>query len=147
MKDKLNPNQKMFCEYYAGGSNEYFGNAVWAYILAYKIPIRLIDYSKLTDEERSDYDSAKVTASELLTNLNIKNRCNELVDALIKDEIVDRELAKVIMQNDELSSKVSAIKEYNAVRKRVEPNKVEVEINISPKELKDYIKMRKSKEK
>ena len=117
-KSRLNPNQKLFCEHYAGGG-EYFGNAVWSYILAYDIEIPLKRYGELSETQKSIYDSAKVDASRLLTKVNIQKKCNELVDFLIKDEIVDRELVKVIMQNDELSSKVSAIKEYNALKQRV----------------------------
>lgn len=117
-KTKLNPNQRMFCELYAG-AGEYFGNGVWSYILAYKLNVPLVAYSALKEGEKREYELAKVKASQLLTKVNIKNKCNELIDALIKDEIVDRELARVILQNDELAPKVSAIKEYNVLKKRV----------------------------
>uniref|UniRef100_A0A6M3ILW4 Putative terminase n=1 Tax=viral metagenome TaxID=1070528 RepID=A0A6M3ILW4_9ZZZZ len=115
---KLNPNQKMFCELYAGGG-EYFGNAAWSYVLAYKLDIPVISYKLLTNEQRKVYDSACAMAVTLLRNVKVKNFCNDLVDALIKDEIVDRELVKVILQMDELSPKVAAIREYNQLKKRV----------------------------
>ncbi len=121
MKNKgLNFNQEAFCQYYANGG-EYFGNGVWSYILAYKLDIPLISYSALNESQKRIYETAKVRASNELTNVNIKQRCNELLDALIKDEIVDRELAKVILQNKELSAKVAAIKEYNQVKGRIKP--------------------------
>lgn len=145
-KNKLNNNQEMFCQQYAGGG-ENFGNAVWAYIFAYKTDVPFIAYSKLNEQQKKDYDTTCINAAILIRNHKIQKRCNELLDALIKDEIVDRELAKVIMQNNELSAKVSAIKEYNAVRKRTEANKVEIKIEVSANELKDYIALRKSKEK
>jgi len=118
MKKKLNPNQKLFCELYAGGG-EYFGNGVWSYILAYKIKLPLISYGQLNEAQKKVYESAKVSAVQLLTNPTIKKRCNELLDSLIKDEIVDRELARVILQNKELSAKVAAIREYNQVKGRI----------------------------
>jgi len=136
MKKKLNPNQRAFCEYYAGGG-EYFGNGVWSYILAYKLEIPLIAYSSLSEIQKKSYDSAKQMASELLTNLYIKKRCNELLDALIRDDIVDRELAKVILQNNELPAKVSAIKEYNLLRNRIkQPDSPKVEIIFGNEQIK-----------
>ena len=117
-KETLNPNQRMFCQHYAGGG-ELFGNGVWSYIMAYKIDVPLVEYGKLNEQQKKDYETSSVSACDLLTNPKIKNYCNDLIDALIKDKIVDRELARVIQQNNELSPKVSAIKEYNAVRGRV----------------------------
>ena len=117
-RPKLNPNQKVFCQLYAGGG-EHFGNGVWSYVIAYKLKVPLISYSSLNESQKREYAVAKQTASELLTKPYIIEKCNELVDALIKDEIVDRELVRVIMQNDELSAKVSAIKEYNQLKSRI----------------------------
>jgi hypothetical protein len=57
---------------------------------------------------------------------------------------VDRELAKVIMQNKELSAKVAAIKEYNQVKNRVKQDSSTPEIKIiiedTRKMLDEYIK-------
>jgi len=110
---ELNPNQEMFCQFYASGSSEYFGNAVWSYVLAYKIGIPIIDYSALNNVQRREYDTICAASARLLRNVKVKSRCNELLDALIKNEVVDRELIKVIMQMNDLGSKVAAIREYN----------------------------------
>jgi len=129
-KTKLNINQELFCQLYAGGKSEYFGNGVWCYILAYKRDVPLISYSQLNETQKKIYDKAKADASELLTKGNIADRCNELIDSLIKDDVVDRELTKVIMQNDELSAKVSAIKEYNQLKNRLKQPENQTVINI-----------------
>jgi hypothetical protein len=140
---KLNINQEAFCQYYTGGG-EYFGNGVWSYILAYKLKVPLISYSELNEFQKKKYDNARADAAQLLAKGNIRNRCDELLDALIKDEIVDRELAKVIMQNKELSAKVAAIKEYNQVKNRVKQDSSTPEIKIiiedTRKMLDEYIK-------
>ena len=137
-KKRLNPNQRAFCEYYAGGG-EYFGNGVWSYILAYKKEqdIPLISYSSLNEIQKRAYEIAKADAANLVAKSNIQKRCNELLDALIKDEIVDRELAKVIMQNSELPAKVSAIKEYNLLRNRIKQSDIpKVEIIFGDEQVK-----------
>ena len=119
MKKRLNPNQELFCQLYAGGKSEHFGNATWCYILAYKKEIPLITYSRLNISQQKEYNIVSADAANLVGTSKITDRCNELIDILIKDEIVDRELAKVILQNNELSAKVSAIKEYNQLRNRI----------------------------
>jgi len=118
VKKELNPNQRMFCEFYAK-PGEYFGNGVVSYILAYKLDIPLVGYKALNDDQQRRYNSACTLANHLLRNVKIKEKCNELLDSLIKDEVVDRELVRVIVQNEELAPKVSAIKEYNLLKKRV----------------------------
>ena|SRR3990167_2068436 len=129
-KIELNPKQERFCQLYAGGG-EFCSNGVWSYILAFELTkkVPLIAYSSLTKEQERGYQVAKVNASNLLTIPNVKARCDEILDALIKDENVDRELARVIMQNEELSAKVSAIKEYNAVKNRIKQPIIQVNIS------------------
>lgn len=134
IKNELNFEQERFCQIYAGGG-EFCGNGVWSYIIAYNKDVPLIAHSYLNDAQKKEYNEAKADASRLITNDNIIKRCNELFDALIKDEIVDRELIRVITQNEELSAKVSAIKEYNAVRKRVEAPKTIINIGKTLDEL------------
>ena len=121
--DKLNLKQETFCQSFVF-NKECFGNATKSYAEAYNIDI-------------SDGDeSVRGHASRLVANGSIKQRLQELLDILINDTVVDLELASVIKQNENLAAKVSAIKEYNAVKKRVEPPKVEIEIKISSKEKK-----------
>ena len=120
-KDKLNLRQEMFCRLYTGGG-EFFGKQVWSYIIAYKINIPIVDYKLLTPEQKVKYDIASVNASVLIRNHKIKNRCDKLLDNLLKNEIVDRELVKVVMQSNDLSAKVQAIREYNKLKSRVTEN-------------------------
>ena len=133
---KLNLNQEEFCQLYAGGG-QYFGNGVWSYILAYKLDVPVIEYKILSDGQKKAYDIACAATVQLLRNIKIQKRCNELLDALIKDEVVDRELARVIMQNNELPAKVSAIKEYNLLRNRIkQPDAQKVEIIFGDEQVK-----------
>jgi hypothetical protein len=116
-ESELNINQRLFCQYYAGGG-EWFGNGVWSYVFAFELKVPFREYKCMSEEQKADYDSACVMASALLRNVKIKNYINKLLDELIKDEIVDRELAKVVMQDKELGPKVQAVREYNRVKGR-----------------------------
>ena len=108
MKKLSNPNHESFCQLYAS-NKEFFGNGVASYVLAYNINL----------DKRGAYASARTGAYRLLTNDDILKRIDELLDIYINDQVVDKELAFVIIQKAELSSKVSAIKEYNQVKGRI----------------------------
>ena len=102
-KDNLNQNQIAFCEYYI--TEEFFCNGTKSYMKAYKC----------------DYDTAKVEASRLLTNPNILNYIDSLLDDMgLNDKRVDKELAKLILQDNEMPVKLNAIKEYNKLKSRIE---------------------------
>lgn len=105
-KTRLNPKQEKFCQLYAS-DKEFFGNGVESYLEAYSLP-------------PNRYNTALANASRLLTNASVLARINELLDIILSDEVVDKELAFVVLQKKDLSSKVQAIREYNRVRKRVE---------------------------
>ena len=116
-KKKLNPQQELFCQLYAT-DREFFGNGVESYLKAYGL-------------KRKQYDSAKVLASGLLTNINILDRVNELMDIALNDIVVDKELAFIIKQKDNLSAKVQAIREYNNLKQRIiERKEVDAKIEI-----------------
>ena len=106
--DKLNPRQEIFCRLYA--SPEYFCNGVRAYLAAFQ------------DEggKKITYESAKNGAYVLLTNNDILARVRELVDIVVNDVMVDKELGKVVAQDADFRAKVSGIKEYNRLKKRVD---------------------------
>lgn len=107
-RKELNDKQKLFCKYYV--SEEFFGNGVKAYCKAYGF-----DHTNI-----KEYNSAKVLASELLTNINIISYVNkELDDAGLNDNFVDKQLLFAIMQNADINSKVKAISEYNKLRQRI----------------------------
>jgi len=116
-KKKLNPQQELFCQLYAT-DREFFGNGVESYLEAYGL-------------KRKQYNSAKVLASGLLTNINILDRVNELMDIALNDIVVDKELAFIIKQKDNLSAKVQAIREYNNLKQRIiERKEVDAKIEI-----------------
>ena len=108
-KSNLNPKQIKFCEYYV--SEEFFCNWTKAYCKAYSL-----DFN-----EKKDYESARRQASLLLTNLDIMNYIDSILeDMALNDQRVDKELAKLILQDDEKSTKLQAIREYNTLRARIE---------------------------
>ena len=115
MKEKLNPKQEKFCQLYAS-DREFFGNGVESYMEAY-------------DMERSKYNTAKSAAQRLLTYDYINALIGELLDIKISNEVVDKELGFVIIQKNDLSSKVQAIKEYNRVKQRVD-ERPQINFNI-----------------
>ena len=67
---------------------------------------------------KGQYESALRSASRLLINVDIKRRINELLDESLDSNIVDRELAKTILQNENLHAKIAAIREYNRLKNR-----------------------------
>lgn len=108
MKDKLKPKEELFCQYYAK-SGQAFGNARKAYSLAFEKGLA-------TENQKSICDTL---AGRLLSKVLVYKRCEELLNEKIDDEIVDKELSKVIQQGENLHAKVSAISEYNKVRGRI----------------------------
>lgn len=106
-RPKLNPKQELFCQLYAK-NREFFGNATKAYAVAYGIDT----------EDKDKYRSAKSAAFTLLTNIDIVNRCKELLSVLTNEE-VDQELAYIVRQNYELPSKIAAIREWNKLHTRI----------------------------
>lgn len=122
--DTLNPKHEAFCRYYAQGEGT-FGNATLSYAAAYEI--ELGDLSRFDKngvlvvgkEFQADYNNCSTSASRLLRNVKIQARVTVLLNELLKDEIVDAELAKVIKQDGDLTPKVAAIKEFNKLRGRI----------------------------
>lgn len=129
-----NIKHELFCQYYVNNST-LFGNATHSYNEAYEYHLDELDkddavydndkksktYGK--EIEKSSYDKAynicSVEGARLLRNPKINERIVVLLNELLKDEVVDGQLAKVIMQDDEIGPKVQAIKAYNDIRGRV----------------------------
>lgn len=119
-KAGLNPQQEFFCKLYTS-EKEFFGNGVQSYIEAYDF-----DMTKT-----NAYATARSNASQLLTNTNVCARINELLDHQgLNDQFVDKQLLFVISQHDDKHSKVSAIREYNKLKQRVD-DKPLVNVNFS----------------
>jgi hypothetical protein len=106
--DKLNPLQRKFGKLYAS-EREFFGNGVQAYAKAYGIDLSTM----------GAYQSAKSAASRLLTNVNLLAYINELLEVVLNEAHVDKQLAFLITQNADFSVKMAAIREFNALRKRI----------------------------
>jgi ASC-1-like (ASCH) protein len=62
---------------------------------------------------------ANASGSRLLVNVKVRQRIVKLLNDTLQNEIVDAEMAKVILQDDELASKMAGIREYNKLRNRV----------------------------
>lgn len=116
-KRKLRHRQELFCKLYAS-DREFFGNGVQSYAEAYNIDLL----------KKGAYGVAKVNASRLLTNANILDRINELMDIVVNDIIVDKELAFTIIQKDNLHAKVAAIKEYNLLKERIKQRGTKISV-------------------
>jgi len=126
-KDKLTEKQIRFCITYV--SKDFFANGTESYAEAYGIDLT----------RPNTYNTCKVNASKMLTNTNILEYINELLDLSgLNDQFVDKQLTFVITQNADMGSKVAAIREYNKLKKRID-NKLnlgledgitEVNINI-----------------
>lgn len=106
---ELNEKQELFCQLYAS-DREFFANGTESYIEAYGI-----------DTSRPGaYNSARSSASRLLTDVNILKRINEILEGgNLNDSFVDKQLEFVITQNADFSSKIAAIREYNKLKTRI----------------------------
>ena len=108
-KSSLNEKQKKFCELYAT-DKDFFCNGIQSYAEAYGINL----------SKKGGYNTAKANAYRLLTNADILDRINELLELRgLNDSFVDKQLEKLITQDADFKSKLGAIKEYNLLKKRV----------------------------
>lgn len=106
---KLNPKQEAFCQFYAS-DREFFGNGVQSYIEVYEP-----DTSK-----PNWYKTACASASQLLSNIKVCERINELLELRgMNDGFVDKQLELLITQHADFKSKLGAIKEYNKLKQRI----------------------------
>ena len=126
---RLNPKQEKFCQLYAS-DREFFGNGVQSYIEAYE-----------PDQTKKNwYNTARARASELLTSPNVLRRIDELLElGELNDQFVDKQLAKLILQDADFSSKISAIREYNKLKQRIKEKK-ELYVKLPKPILGDLVK-------
>ena len=123
----LKPQHEVFCQLYVK-NEELFGNATLCYAEAYNYKLETLSHEETRDDEghlieESEYEKAKnvcgVEGHRLLRMPKCQQRITVLLNEMLKDDIVDAQLAKVILQNRKLDSKVSAIREYNKIRQRI----------------------------
>lgn len=108
-EDGLSMHQDKFCRLYATDV-EFFGNGVQSYIKAFNVDIT----------NKGAYAASRVEASKLLTKPNVLSRIREYLElAELNDEFVDKEMAFVIAQKNDLGAKMKAINEYNKLKRRI----------------------------
>lgn len=124
IEEELNLKQKLFCETYTSSDKELFGNGVQSYIEVYE-----------PDRTKPNwYDIACQSAYQILSNIKVINYINRLLEeGGFNDVNVDKQHAFLIAQHANFPVKMSAIKEYNALKKRID-NKIEL---ILPKPILD----------
>jgi hypothetical protein len=115
--EELRARQEKFCQLYAKDT-DFFGNGVAAYLEVYDI-----DKSK-----PNWYKTACAAASQLLSNIKVCERINEIMeDCGFNDIAVDKQHAFLIAQHDDKHVKLGAIKEYNKLKQRI-VEKIELDI-------------------
>lgn len=105
----LNPRQEKFVRLYTQ-NDELFGNATLSYAEAYGYNLD----EMVGDERKKMYDSCSAQSSRLLRIDKIQKRKIELLNELLKNEIVDAKLAELIKGGD-----MMAIREYNKLKGRI----------------------------
>lgn len=127
----LTPQQELFCRNYT--QNEaLFSNATLAYAEAYDFKLEELSQERPVtkkvkgkavewgdSEYTLAYNTCSVSGSKLLRNPKIQARVTDLLNELFNDKFVDSQLMKVVMQSKELTPKVAAIREANALKQRV----------------------------
>ncbi len=147
-KETLTPKQELFCANYAQ-NDEFFGNATLSYADAYGFDLDSMtkddglfllksgeeiseeDYNKMDSDKvkgakrirkssyQTAYDLCSQSASRLRRNVKIQSRCRELLNELMRDDIVDSALIKIIIWGQKEADKVAAIREYNQLKARI----------------------------
>lgn len=135
----LSSEQELFCILYTGHHNrDLFGNATRSYMESYNLNSEIEELKKEIQELQTFRDtgytvkvktielriksveaSARSCSNRLLTKANIRRRIDELMDLMVENNFNDRELQFAISQRYDLPSKVAAIREYNALKKRI----------------------------
>lgn len=135
---KLTVKEELFCQYLVVNA-ETRGNQAMSYAHAYGKIEELENASKddaVYDDVEDDvtgkrtrvkiqessytrlYNLCAVNGGRLVRKAHIQRRKYELLNALLRDDVVDGELAKVILQDADYNPKVRAITEYNSLRSR-----------------------------
>lgn len=100
-----------FCMLYTSWNAEFFGNWVQSYIAAYKPNTSKPNWYKIACQ----------SASQLLSNIKVIARINELLELWwFNDQNADKQLSFLMTQHTDFSNKLWAIREYNKLKKRVD---------------------------
>lgn len=129
--DILTPRQESFCQNYTQ-NYELFGNATLAYAESYgfdleaqpkddavyeineakeKVLVEKSSYQKM-------YDMCSGSGSRLRRNAKIQERCRQLLNEFMNDQVIDARLTEIIINGRDEHS-INAIKEYNKLKARI----------------------------
>lgn len=138
---RLTPKQERFCRLYAQ-NRELFGNATLCYATAYEYNLDSLDRKAVIDPETkeilkmSDYDRAcnvcAVGGKQLLRKPKIDQRVSELLREMLTPDIIDAEISRTILQNEDRSAKMRAISEFNKLQNRTTTTKVDMTSDGKP---------------
>lgn len=110
----LNEKQLLFCQLFL--SEDFFGNGTLAYCKAYGFDP--------TDVKQ--YNTARHNASHLLAKNNVSQHINNMLEeGGLNDNHIDKRLLFLINQNEDKSTALAAIREYNKLKQRI-TDKLEV---------------------
>lgn len=121
----LTTRQEKFCQLYCTDYSMN-GNWVYCYAKAYWMDITIPE----------SYASAGASASRLLKNVIIRKRLRDLLDLHINTEVVDHELAKLIVQDEDKQVKRAAIRDWNELAERIK-KKIDITWEIKTSDLKN----------
>lgn len=126
--DKLTLKQELFCRYYTQNPETCL-NGTHSYGRAYGFDFDNLDRTtiyeedKITVKKKSDYtrafDYCGNAASRMIRNAKVSKRITELFNEMLRDDVIDAELLKIIMYAPKPSDRVAAIKEYNSLKQRI----------------------------
>lgn len=128
IENKLTLKQEMFCQAYCINEETRF-NWTRSYAMAYWYDIDWASTEEIRDqltgdilkksERRRIENICWVASKAILSNLKIQSRITQLFNELKRDDIVDREMMKLILQWADNRAKQDMIKEYNKLQQRI----------------------------
>lgn len=136
ISEKLNLKQELFCQLYTKNSF-LFGNATLSYAEAYGFNLATMSKEDVVVEvmdeilqkmvkrkvDHSPFHKANQVCStageRLLRNVYINQRIQDLLNETMNDRDMDAEIAYTARQREDMTAKMSAIKEYNKIKQRV----------------------------
>lgn len=127
IKTQLRPERETFCQLYTLDM-ELKGNGTLCYAEAYGYELNSLSRETIKDMDgniisESEYDKqyhvCSTAASRLLRDDDIKARIRELLKEYLNDDVLDAELAKIIIQDRDLAVKRHAIADANKLKGRI----------------------------
>lgn len=115
-----NLRHEKFCQLFVNGGPDYFNNATMSYAGAFEFELETLSQGILVGKKRvrknvpADYSGkyavARAAGNRLLISVDIRDRVQFLFVQNFNPENHDKELQKVINQDEDKSSKVSALR-------------------------------------